>query len=251
MKSVSNEGMGNGPYIIRISAQKGGVGKTTIAVNLAISLKLRGYSVLLVDADSSNPSVGLHLGLEDSTSGFVSLLKGKAKLEYIVMTHGPSGLAVICNPISMVAFAMKEKEEENAYNELKKSNYEIVIVDTQPGYFPDFITKKINQTIVVTNPDMPSYMSAVRLSEYFSKMGVPHELFVNRVNNKKYEISIKEMEGTYEGEIAEIAPEDEIVPMSIASKIPACMLNPKAKFCRSIFDLADKISAIVGSPIEI
>lgn len=241
-------GIRHKPYIIRISAQKGGTGKTTIAVNLSIVLKLRGYSVLIVDADASNPSVGLHLGLENSTEGFMSLLNGQSVLEYIAMTHGPTGLAVIGNPISTQAFGMSEHEEEVAYNTIKKSSYDIVIVDTQPGYFPDVVTSNIDYTLVVANPDMPSYMSALRLSEYFSGRKVPNMLIMNRVRNKKYEISIREIEETYEGEIAAILPEDEIVPMSIASKIPACLLNPRNRFCREMFNLAEKLVKTAGIP---
>lgn len=248
MEKDSSHMFNNKPYILRISAQKGGVGKTTVAVNLAVALKLNGYSVLLVDADSSNPSVGLHLGLENAAGGFMDLLKGKAKPEYIAMTHGPTGLAVICNPISTNAFGMTVREEEFAYNNLKKSNYDIVIVDTQPGYFPDIITKKINHTLIITNPDMPSYMSALRLSEYFTSKRVQNMLLVNRVSNKKYEISIREIKETYEGEIAAIAPEDEIVPISIASKIPACILNQKSRFCKAIFELAGKLMENAGIP---
>ena len=50
------------PYIIRISSQKGGVGKTTIAVNLGVILSLFKYKTLVVDCDAANPTVGFHWG---------------------------------------------------------------------------------------------------------------------------------------------------------------------------------------------
>ena len=249
MARNSGAGIGQKPYIIRISAQKGGTGKTTIAVNLSVALRLLGYSVLLVDADSSNPSVGLHLGLENSTEGLISLLKGKSTLEYIAMTHGPTGLAVVCNPISTRAFGMSEHEEEVAYNTIKKSNYDIVVVDTQPGYFPEAVTSNIDYTLIVANPDMPSYMSALRLGEYFSRRKVPNALVMNRVKNKRYEISIREIRETCEGDIAAILPEDEIVPVSIASKIPACLLNQNNRFSKEMFDLAGKLVEKAGIPV--
>ena len=55
--------------IIGVMSQKGGVGKTTIAVNLAVMLRLKGYETLIVDLDTSNPSVGIHLGMHESEDG--------------------------------------------------------------------------------------------------------------------------------------------------------------------------------------
>lgn len=234
-------------YILRVSAQKGGVGKTTIAVNLAVAMKSHGYSVLLADADSSNPSVGLHLGLESVETGFIDLLHGKA-LNRVTVTHASSGLEVVCNPVSIKAFEMKKKEIENAYMALKGSNYDLLIVDTQPGYFHDVITRSIDETLIVTNPDMPSYLSALRLSEYFSNKNVPHTLVVNRVCGKKYEINIKEFEETYEGSISAVVPEDDIVPVSIAAKIPAYLIDPRNRFCKAIDKLSERIAASVGPP---
>lgn len=234
------------PYILRISAQKGGVGKTTIAVNLAVELRLRGYSVLLADADSSNPAIGMHLGMESAAVGFTDLLNGKAKLRNIVIIHPPSGLAVISNHISKPSFFMTEKQVEQGYKELTNSDYDIVIVDTQPGYFPDIVAKNIDDTLIITNPDMPSYTSALRLSEYFNSLKLKHSLVVNRISGRKYEISNRELKDTYDGQICIFVPEDEIVPVSIAAKIPACIMNPKAKFSRSVFHLADFVEASAG-----
>ncbi len=57
------------PYIIRVSSTKGGVGKSAIAVNLAVSIEMYGYRTLIVDLDTINPSVGLYLGLANVSIG--------------------------------------------------------------------------------------------------------------------------------------------------------------------------------------
>ncbi len=141
---------------------------------------------------------------------------------------------------------MKESEAKRGYDQLKSSNYQIIIVDTQPGYFYDVITESIDRAIVVTNPDMPSYMSAIRLSESFSRKKVPSTLLVNRVSGRRYEVTLKEMKETYDGEISGVLPEDEIVPISIASKIPACILGPKNRFSKAVFKLAGDLALTAG-----
>jgi MinD superfamily P-loop ATPase len=77
------------PYIIRMSSQKGGVGKTTIAVNLSTALSVKGYRVLLVDADIYNPCITFYLGLRSPTVGFKDVLLGKSKLEKSDILYSP------------------------------------------------------------------------------------------------------------------------------------------------------------------
>ncbi|MCK5183555.1 MAG: P-loop NTPase, partial [Candidatus Heimdallarchaeota archaeon] len=57
-------------HVLVVASGKGGVGKTTVAINLATSLAKRGLSVGILDADITGPNVPKMVGLEDRRPGF-------------------------------------------------------------------------------------------------------------------------------------------------------------------------------------
>ena len=82
-------------YSIRVSSQKGGVGKTTVAINLAVALSMHNYRVLLVDADMISPSVGFFMGMESANIGIRDVIDGKADSSQAIIRHNVSGVDVI------------------------------------------------------------------------------------------------------------------------------------------------------------
>lgn len=126
--------------IIAFANQKGGVGKTTSAVNIAASLGILGYQVLLMDLDpqgSATSSLGVaKKGLRYSAA---DLLIGGCRTRDAILPTKFKGLSLIPANMSLSATEYDLLEGENAENHLRsilhplKSDYDFIILDCPPS----------------------------------------------------------------------------------------------------------------------
>ena len=86
--------------IIVINSGKGGVGKTTTAINLGAGLNSLSKNVVVVDANLNTPNVGIHLGAPIVPITLNHVLKGKADIEDAVYEHS-SGTKIIPSSLSI------------------------------------------------------------------------------------------------------------------------------------------------------
>lgn len=238
------------PYVIRVSSQKGGVGKTTIAVNLACALSDMGYGVLLVDADTANPSCGFYLGLEDANIGFVDVISGKASPDKAIVKYNPTGLYVLPGTVHKGNYIITEHQARAKTALLKSLEYDFIIVDTPPGVFYRETNDAYDEALVLTIPTMSATTSAMRLAHLYDKEEMRHSLVINRVRNKKFELSIGEMEGAYGNKASAVIPEDDAVQESESMHLPAYVSRKGSAFARSIEDLALFIGNKSGTPLH-
>ena len=126
--------------IIVIANQKGGVGKTTTAINLSASLAARKKRTLLVDMDpQGNASSGFDIKSNENSSNIYDVMLGEAAIEDAVIQNVRPRLSVIPSDVDLAACEIQLSDKENRNEILRdeisriRDNYEFVIIDCPPS----------------------------------------------------------------------------------------------------------------------
>jgi len=126
--------------IIAIANQKGGVGKTTTAVNLSASLAVLEYKVLIIDTDpQANATSGLGVNPEEVEASVYECLLGRAKAKDCIVETDTPNLSLLPTRIDLVGAEIElvnEKRREYFLSEAikdVKDEYDFIIIDCSPS----------------------------------------------------------------------------------------------------------------------
>ena len=163
--------------IIAVASGKGGVGKSTTAVNLALALLAEGHKVGVLDADIYGPSLPTMLGVPDDRRPEVIDGKRFAPIEaHGLQTLSMGNLTTDDTPMvwrgPMASSALQQIIGQTLWHDL-----DILIVDMPPGTGDIQLTLSqrvpLDGAIIVTTPQDIALMDAVKGVEMFNKVRVP------------------------------------------------------------------------------
>jgi pilus assembly protein CpaE len=188
--------------VIAVFNPKGGVGKTTVATNLASALQIRkDQNVLLIDADTVTGHVSTSLGLDEIRTVVDSwrdeLEGGPVESLTDISSGHPSGLRVVSLSASPLNTELLEPQRVADAITAARRGFDFVVVDLHPSYSPlnQAIFEIADRILVPVTPDVPAIRAAVQLSGIASELGIRERLalVINRANSG---VSVADMEKT-------------------------------------------------------
>jgi len=240
--------------IVAIASGKGGVGKTSVALNLSIALQKLGFKVCLLDADLGLANVNIMLDAQPQLNLYHLLYDNKSLDD--VMFDGPSGLKIIPggSGIQELMSVDNESYEALARKFVKLADFDYLIVDTSAGISPSniaFLRAADAVLIVFTNEPTSltdgfaiikilvanSFSGSLNIIPNMIKSSKASSQLVSKING-----ACKKFLNVKVGNLPPIAY-DRKMPDSISSQIPVMEAYPDCPSARGIKKIAKLIAA--------
>lgn len=164
----------NARHIIAVGAGKGGVGKSSIAVNLAVGLARKGHAVGLMDGDIYGPSLPTMLGL----GAIEAAVRGRTIEPFLVHNVKAMTIGALVDPDKPLVWrgpmahgAFKQLVEQTNWGEL-----DYLVIDLPPGTGDVALTMaqllRLSGAVVVCTPQKVAQDDAVRAAKMFQQLGI-------------------------------------------------------------------------------
>lgn len=251
-----------GPQVIAITGAAGGIGCTTLAINLATTLaKTAGSEVVLADFD-------LMLGAVDACLDVVTaqtlqgIVQNIDRLDLTLLKRSlvqhSSGLYILPHPIAMEESAKIDAEVLKRVLTLLKASFPTVLLDTSKGLqSTDFVAfESADVILVVVQLDLTCLRNTVRFLELFQQfegMSERIKLVANRVGSHESEISLKTAEDTLKIPISWQVPNaTKLFSAARAKGVPIEAVAAGSRIHQSIIEIAQSLhpnpTAVVAKP---
>lgn len=244
------------PLVLSVTSGKGGVGKTNISVNLALSLAQAGKNVVLLDADLGLANVDVLLGIAPEYNLF-HLLHEDLKLEDVLVDSGYGFpiLPAASGVSEMIALSAGEKITLlEAMDGLDKS-VEYLIVDSAAGINDNvlYFNMAVQERLVVVTPEPTSITDAYALIKVMQhNHGIDDfKILINMAPDEKLGREIfarlyKACDHFLTGvslDLAGIIPRDPLVRKAVIEQKPFCSSQKNGPAAKAVRELSKTIQS--------
>ena len=230
--------------VIAFVSGKGGVGKTTIAVNVAQALFDSGKKVLLIDANITTPNISLHYSINPSGFSLHDVLNGKIGIDKVIYKT-ETGLMVIPGGLNFNNLKSRIKKPLSNALLMLIDKFDYIIIDAGAGLGVEtqMAIKACEEMVLVTNPDLPAITDALRAKKVaedlrISLLGV----VLNKKTGLEFDLKDENVAEFLELPIIGLVPFDIHVPKSIKDRIPVVTAYPLSKASKEIKKLVNTIA---------
>ena len=244
----------NSKNIIAIASGKGGVGKSTFAVNYAVALEKLGYKTGILDADIYGPSVPRMMGITDRPKAnenkkLIPLENHGVKCMSIGFLIGVDTPTIWRGPMVMKAL-------EQMFNGVEWGQLDYLIIDMPPGTGDAQLTlaqnSKLSGSIIISTPQDVALIDARKGINMFNKVGIPVLGIVENMSyficsncNERHEIfsnggAKKEAEKSKTNFLGEL-PLDKDLRIYSDKGSPVCISDPESNLAKLYLEIAEKI----------
>lgn len=240
---------------IAVTSGKGGVGKSNIALNLAIMLSAAGNKVALVDADLGLANQDLLLDVT-AHGNLANVIDGSRKLEDIIIDL-PCGVQLVPGASGLARLAqLSAFERTRLVTELAalEADNDIILVDTGAGIGPDVVhfAAQADSVLVVTAPEPPAVADAYAVVKVLAQQSCQAQmsLLVNFARDRQEArhtrqrlsgvarqfLGVRVLDAGY-------VLADPKVPEAVRRREPLVLAFPRCPASRCLAALATKLSA--------
>lgn len=252
-KIRQNRGGGpSGGQVITVARAKGGMGATTLATNMALSLvepigKEEPKRVCLLDLDLQFGDVALYLDL-DPRSDLLEIVQKPGRLDTALllsaMTEHASGLEVLQAPVEPMPLEALRTETMGRLIDLAQQEFDYVVIDLPLALatWHEMVLDMTDKLYLVTQLNVPAIRQTKRLIDILKDEGLyslPVSIVLNRYVKRFNEHSrIRQCSKALDHSIDHYLPDDERTVLEAINRgVPLSEVRHRARICRAIRDM--------------